>query len=618
MGEVFKGYSGTTYITIDPALGSGGEGTIYGLEGMLDKVAKVYKNDKRNIGRERKLFAMIASPLTQEAMKQVAWPIDVIYQNNQFVGFIMPRIVFGEDLNVMYDYTGKYKNATLSTRIAIARNLCAAVNAVHNAKQVCGDLNPKNISVNPVNGIITLVDTDSYHITDQSGKVYRCEVGLPPYLAREIQDISKSGKNLANALLPTYTPETDRFALAVHIFQLLMNGCLPFATAIISSGNYTSSFYQTNTQASVPNPQPSDNISSGSSPFFSNIPGLTIPVYAPPLTVLPKEMQDLFKRAFVAGHHNPKERPTPVEWFHALINMSQHLKYCNVNSNHEYSDHLMICPWCDVERKIGLLTGSTTNFNPNTSSTNISQNPVYVPPPISSTSTYIQPPTKPSIIPQPPVKKKRYDGWIAVAVIVIVVIWLIIRSISSINRDIPTNSGNVINHSNTTNSIISQKNNSVSTTQLNTSTTQSNLEKTHTYEAIQADVGWEDAKSAAENKGGYLATINSLEEFNLVTSMAFEKEIRVIWVGANRGELSDWNKVKWITGEPIDYLGKWFYNPNTGISEPSLTNENGVPEKYLMIFRVDDNWYYNDANNEDTLVAYKNKGWIGYVIEYER
>ena len=450
MGEVFQGKSGTTYITVDPALGSGGEGTIYGLERMPDKVAKVYRKDKRNTTRERKLIAMIASPLTPEAMKQVAWPIDVIYQNNQFVGFIMPRIVFGEDLNVMYDYNGKYKNATLSTRIAIARNLCAAVNAVHNAGQICGDFNPKNINVNPTNGIITLVDTDSYHITDQSGKVYRCEVGLPPYLAKEIQDISKNGKNLANATLPTYSLETDHFALAVHIFQLLMNGCLPFATAVISSGNYASSFYQTNAQTSVANPQPSENISSGSSPFFSNIPGLTIPVYAPPLTVLPKEMQDLFKRAFVAGHLNPNERPTPVEWFHALDNMSQHLKHCNVNSNHEYSDHLTSCPWCDVERKIGRLTGRTPTPITSTTSKNISQNTVYVPPPIPPSYTPPPPPPRPTpTLPPspPPTKKKGFGGWIAAAIIIIAIIWFIIHNINS--ADTPVNSPNSNNTTNT-------------------------------------------------------------------------------------------------------------------------------------------------------------------------
>ena len=364
MGEVFQGKNGTEYTTLDPALGFGGEGIIYGLEGMPNRVAKVYKEEKRFPRQEQKLIAMIASPLTSDAMNQISWPIDVIYKNSKFMGFIMPRINIGEDLNVLYDYNGKYKNVILSTRIVIARNLCAAINSVHNAGQVCGDLNPNNIKVNLTTGIVSLVDTDSYHITDKSNKVYRCEVGLPPYLPREIQEKFKNGENLQNAYLPTYTRETDRFALAVHIFQLLMNGCFPFATAVVSNEE---SISQINTQQSVPNPQPSDNILSGNSPFFRNIPGLTIPLYAPPLTALPKEMQDLFKKAFVDGHYNPSERPTEVEWYKELSNMKQYLKRCNVNYNHEYADHLTNCPWCDIEKKIMDLNGNNTKLNPVTS-----------------------------------------------------------------------------------------------------------------------------------------------------------------------------------------------------------------------------------------------------------
>ena len=82
-------------------------------------------------------------------------------------------------------YSDKYQ-CTLSEKITIAKNLCAALNSVHEAGQVCGDLNPKNIGVDPKGAKVTLLDTDSYHITDANAKVYRCEVGMPEYLAREV------------------------------------------------------------------------------------------------------------------------------------------------------------------------------------------------------------------------------------------------------------------------------------------------------------------------------------------------------------------------------------------------------------------------------------------------
>ena len=172
-------------------------------------------------------MAMIDTPLSPQAMQQVTWPIDIVTQNGDFVGYVMPIIKNTESINCLY--SDKYVS-TLSERITIAKNLCAAINSIHEANQVCGDLNPNNIRIDINSARVTLVDTDSYHITEKDGsKVYRCEVGLPEYLPKEIQVKMKNGSNLSTAPLPTFTKETDNFALAVHIFALLMNGCHPFA-----------------------------------------------------------------------------------------------------------------------------------------------------------------------------------------------------------------------------------------------------------------------------------------------------------------------------------------------------------------------------------------------------
>ena len=604
METIFQGKSGTIYTITEPALGSGGEGIVYGLQKMPNHVAKVYKDGKRNVGKERKLLAMIAAPLPTTAMNQVTWPTDVIYQNGQFMGFIMMRINIGEDLNVMYDQNGKYKS--LKQRIAIAKNLCAAINAVHGAKQVCGDLNPKNISVNPKNVLITLVDTDSYHITDQSNKTYRCEVGLPAYLPREIQEKMKNGNNLINAALPTYTRETDRFALAVHIFQLLMNGCHPFATAVIIRGQSVSSIPQTSSQPSVTNPQPEENIIKGNSPFFRNMTGLSIPLYAPPVTALPREIQNLFEKAFVAGHSNSSARPTPIEWHKALERMEQNIKTCRTNNTHEYAEHLTRCPWCDVEKK---LISATNPVTPVPSP--IVQKPVYIPPsqpqqPYAPSSPQPRQPYTPTYVPQQSTKPKKKGGGWTVAAIVVVVVAIILLVYNALQKGSADTAYNI----NSSNFLTS------SGTGLDSESSSDPL-RIHTYEVVKADISWENAKNEAESKGGYLACIDSEEEFKVVTDKALEQEMRVIWVGAKRNGESDWNDVKWITGEPVAFFDKWYKNPNTGISEPSYVNENGVQENNLMILRASQQWDYNDANDADTIDAYGGKGWIGYVIEYE-
>lgn len=339
----YIGTTGKIYKTVDPPLGKGGEGSVYKISKMPDCVLKVFLDNKRSETRHKKLLAMLSTPLSADAMKQITWPIDVVYENGSFAGYVMPAIKNNEDLNVMY--SDKY-SCSLADKIIIAKNLCAAINAVHETDQVCGDLNPKNISVDPQCAIVTLVDTDSYHITEaDKSRVYRCEVGLPEYLPREIQEKMKNGQTLASAPLPTFTKQTDLFALAVHIFALLMNGCHPFACAIDNRQNIN---HLSISKASVVAPQPIDNICSGFFPFYENRSGITTPKYAPPFNYLPKNIQDLFIRAFVKGHKDPSLRPTADEWYTALTIMQGKLKTCNKEKHHMYPEHNNSCPWCSI------------------------------------------------------------------------------------------------------------------------------------------------------------------------------------------------------------------------------------------------------------------------------
>ena len=414
---IFRGKTGKDYESIEPAIGKGGEGSVYRIKGMPTYVLKVFFDKNRTESRHKKLLAMIASSMPQSALQQVTWPVDVVYQNGQFVGYIMPAVSNNEDLNVMY--SDKY-SCTLSERITIAMNLCSAINSVHNAGQVCGDLNPKNISVDPQHALVTLVDTDSYHITETNGnRVYRCEVGLPEYLPREIQEKMKNGQTLANAPLPTFTKYTDLFALAVHIFALLMNGCHPFACAVNNNVNIAQ---LTASQPSVAAPQPIDNICNGFFPFYTKKTGITTPIYAPEFNSLPQNIRDLFVRAFVDEHNNPQRRPDTVEWYNALSSMQGNLQLCRNNNRHMYSKHLNICPWCDIENKMKMIsmpqlkqTSINTNQYYATNKNNIQQG-------IATNNTNNTPP------------KSSLGKWIGIVVGAIILISLF-RSCASTNDD---------------------------------------------------------------------------------------------------------------------------------------------------------------------------------------
>lgn len=358
----YIGTTGKIYKVLEPAVGKGGEGSVYRISNMPDYVLKVFLEAKRTETRHKKLLAMLSTPLSAEAMKQITWPIDVVYENGDFVGYVMPAIKNNEALNVMY--SDKY-TCSLFDKITIAKNLCAAINSVHEANQVCGDLNPKNIIVDPRCAIVTLIDTDSYQITETDGsRVYRCEVGMPEYLPREIQKKIKNGQNLSTAPLPTFTKQSDLFALAVHIFALLMNGCHPFACAIDNRQNIN---HLSISKVSVVAPQPIDNICSGFFPFYDKKPGITTPKYAPTFDYLPENMQDMFVRAFVKGHTNPSLRPTAVEWYNALTTMQGELKICRKEKQHMYPEHNNSCPWCavnavlnDVKLPSGFTSGAIT------------------------------------------------------------------------------------------------------------------------------------------------------------------------------------------------------------------------------------------------------------------
>lgn len=333
----YKGLSGKRYHTPDAPFAGGGEGDIYDVTGAPDYVAKIYRPDKRTTERERKLSFMTAN--RPGAMEQYAWPLDVLYENGSFAGYLMPKIKGKEKLRNLYVYD-KRKGKPWPLYVAIAKNLSAAVYNVHEIHQVIGDLNPENILVNPNDGMAVLVDTDSYHISD-SGRTYRCGVGMPEFVAPELQGI-----HFPSAPLPTFTPETDRFSLAVLIFALLMNGAHPFACTVISGSS--SRF------------QPIDNMQNGKCAFFpeSRAGNMEIPRYAPDIKTLPENLQNLFRRAFVTGHRTPSLRPSAEEWYHALEQLENHLKTCRSDPSHIYYEGAAECPWCQVSRKMRLVAQS--------------------------------------------------------------------------------------------------------------------------------------------------------------------------------------------------------------------------------------------------------------------
>lgn len=359
----YQGMTGKIYQVEEERMNGGGEGTIHGIVGMNGYVAKIFKPDKRSADREEKLRCMVKKGATVKNLEHITWPLDVIYNAEGFAGYVMQKIENVQSLTAVYN-GDKYN---LRFRLLAAYNLCAAVETIHNMGQVCGDLNPQNICINlnvndKANAFkVTLVDADSYHFSTEE-KTYRCEVGLADYLAPEIQKKVSGGVTLRNASLPTFTKETDLFALAVHVFCLLMNGCHPFACAKRMNGtveNTMSQMTSSSERESVVAPQPIENIKDGYFPFYDSRENVTIPIYAPPLSSLPQELRTLFIRTFKDGYEDPTKRATAEEWCRAMQPLVQQLQECP--KKHVYFKQAAECPFCRVDENIRLMLATKTS-----------------------------------------------------------------------------------------------------------------------------------------------------------------------------------------------------------------------------------------------------------------
>jgi len=362
----YTGIKGTNYQLESTKLASGGEGTIYRVYGGTPKkVAKIYEAGKVTQELESKLKYMVGNPPDSGVLNQVAWPLDVLYDpSGKFCGFVMPELSINAELKEIYQYPPTV-GLTAKHKVTIAGNICAVISAVHNAGYVFGDFNPRNIGVDKNSGMVAFLDTDSYHVFDNTkNRYYRCKVCADGYAALELleacADHAANYPNDSKQLyektpLPTFTRETDNFALAIHIYKLLSNGFTPFGGIIETV---------TPSQAS-----PSMGNAAIRRNEYSFRPGYkSMSPAVPPLDVFPQEIADLFTRAFlVIGSVNPAQRPTAIEWHGALSRYENTLVDCPKNKLHQYDRKNGTCPFCEADARYQKSVGGGIGARPSRS-----------------------------------------------------------------------------------------------------------------------------------------------------------------------------------------------------------------------------------------------------------
>lgn len=343
---------------LDQRLGGGGEGEIYDIVGNPSLVAKIYFNSKfnpvagnsnprRNL--KEKIETMLEQPVQPyvNGVLTVAWPQDLLLnQQGQFVGYVMPRVKSTHHIFAASRERERmqlYPHYTWKTSIAIAYNLALAVKIIHQSNAIIGDMNPNNIMIDE-HGHVTIIDTDSFNITNKkTGKVYKCSVGISEMLAPELQ-----GKNLADPR-SVFNEKTDDFSLAIHICTLLMNNCHPFGC---TSFNISQSSTSTNPVVY--------NILKGNCPYVTNAKGKAS-LDSPDVKMLPKDIRDLFDRAFnytsstAIKSSTISKRPSAREWQNALGKLlNSNMKTCKklYPEVHVYPASYHKCPWCAIKSKV--------------------------------------------------------------------------------------------------------------------------------------------------------------------------------------------------------------------------------------------------------------------------
>jgi len=401
----YTGLSGTNY-TLDPnQINAGGEGVIYSVasdsSGSSDKkVAKIYMSGIATKELEEKLTIMVNRPPNSKVLSQVAWPLDVIYDNNRkFQGFIMPHLNINSLLSDVYKYPAKI-NVTYFQKVGVAKNICAVISEVHKAGYVFGDFNPLNIGLDKNTGLVSFLDTDTYHVFDQSkGKWYRCNVCAAGYAAPEL--LKRCSDHVANnpndknnvyakTPIPTFEVETDNFALAVHIFKLLMNGYTPYGGIIET------------VSASQGSPGIGDAAVRRDNYCFK--PGFKHQSTAIlPLSALPQDVSVLFTRAFIDGRSNPKMRPTAADWFNALDKFEKLMVTCAGNQLHQYDGKNASCPLCEADARYNAVMGIQPSVAPMTQTPFSGTSPPVVGTP---SATVKKNPHPPQTAPNVPVRTK--------------------------------------------------------------------------------------------------------------------------------------------------------------------------------------------------------------------
>ena len=267
----------------------GKEGIVYS---SGSSAVKIYKQERWGDDElEEKIRTMIKSApseIGRDDHQWFAWPEEVIFYQDDFVGFSMPLIDTDKFNNIKrYIKQELSKSGVTETKLKLSYNLSTVVSFVHQQGHAVGDFNFKNILVKDTK--VTMIDCDAYSICDSQGREFHGETMFE-------QTVPPEGR-------PTDTIQqaqlADNFNLAKWIFRIMTGGMNPY------QAKGTLATVDALVEMMEKNPFP----------YWNPKSGLIEPtVGQSEYNDQPPELRLLFESAFLGGKFHPFKRPSPRVW----------------------------------------------------------------------------------------------------------------------------------------------------------------------------------------------------------------------------------------------------------------------------------------------------------------
>lgn len=301
-GTVLKSKAGESY-TVKQQLGAGGQGEVYAVENKgITYALKWYYAKSATKNQKDILDNLIMKGKPNDSF---LWPQDLIYKKEgEPFGYIMP--LRPENYKGIIDMMKRRAEPSFEALCRAAFNLTKGYRDLHSMGYCYRDISFGNVFFNPDTGDVLICDNDNVSYDGAVSGVY----GTARFMAPEI--VNGKAKPSTN---------TDLFSLAVLLFYMFMLNhplegkleanikCLDYLAMNRLYGTHPVFIFDPNDTSNRPLEGYQDNAL----------------IY---WKIYPKQLKDMFTRAFTVGIHEPNKRVTEAEWLDVFANLMSGIQNC--------------------------------------------------------------------------------------------------------------------------------------------------------------------------------------------------------------------------------------------------------------------------------------------------